>query len=181
MSLVHLDIDADQLQRVVGDLAATERQAQQALNSTLPKMAAWLRGKSVKGLAGAVDVPQKIIRRRLRTFRLTKNAGGSSITVWYGLDAVGMIYLNAKQGRAGVKAYGGRFLKSAFIANGANGNRQVFKRRGKGRLPIDKQTASIAEKAETFIEDRMIGTAEFEARFFQIFERELTWRMQTQK
>ena len=137
MSLVNLDIDADQLHSVIDALAATERQAQQALNSTLPKIAAWMRGKSVKGLAGVTNVPQKVIRRRLKTFRLSKSASGSSITLWYGLDPVGMIYLNAKQGSGGVRAYGGRFVKSGFIATPSNGKRQVFKRRGTARLPID--------------------------------------------
>ena len=181
MSLVNLDIDADQLHSVIDALAATERQAQQALNSTLPKIAAWMRGKSVKGLAGVTNVPQKVIRRRLKTFRLSKSASGSSITLWYGLDPVGMIYLNAKQGSGGVRAYGGRFVKSGFIATPSNGKRQVFKRRGTARLPIDKQNAEIADKAGIYIEDRVFGTAEFEARFFQIFEHELSWRMQTQK
>lgn len=180
MSLLNLQIDADQLNRISIDLAATEQQAEKALNSTLPKMAAWLRGRSMKGLPAAVNVQAKIIRRRLKTFRLSRRAGGSEITVWWGLDPVALIYLKAKKTAGGVSAYGGRFVPSGFIARGQNDNVQVFKRRGKSRLPIDKQTAPIADKANTYIEDNLLGTAEFEARFFQIFERELQWRMQTQ-
>ena len=181
MSLVNLDIDAQSLQGVVLDLAATEQQAEKALNSTLVKMAGWLRSKSVKGLSQKLTIQQKVIRRRLKSFRLQRRAGGSSITVWYGLDPIALIYLQAKQGRAGVRAYGGRFVQSAFIANGQNGNRQVFKRRGKARLPIDKQRADIEDKANTYIEDDLVGTAEFEARFFKTFEHELQWRTQTLK
>lgn len=180
MSLVRLDIDASQLHQLAADIGATQKLAQLALNSSLPKMAAWLRGKSVPGLAKAVNVPQRVIRRRLKTFRLTKGPDGSTITVWYGLDAVGMIYLQAKQNGAGVRAYGGRFVKSGFIAGGKD-SRQVFKRRGKSRLPIDKQTAAIDSPAENYIEDSLLGSAEFEARFLKVFEHELTWRMQTQK
>lgn len=179
MALVNLDIDARDLQGVILDLAATEQQAEKALNSTLVKMAAWLRSKSVKGLSGALAIQQKVIRRRLKAFRLQRRAGASEVTVWYGLDPIALIYLQAKQGKGGVKAYGGRFVQSAFIADGRNGNRQVFKRRGKGRLPIDKQRADIEDKASTYIEDELVGAAEFEARFFKTFEHELQWRTQT--
>lgn len=179
MALVNLDIDARDLQGVILDLAATEQQAEKALNSTLVKMAGWLRSKSVKGLSGALAIQQKVLRRRLKSFRLQRRAGGSEITVWYGLDPIALIYLQARQNKSGVKAYGGRFVQSAFIANGSNGNRQVFKRRGKGRLPIDKQRADIEDKANTYIEDELVGAAEFEARFFKTFEHELQWRTQT--
>lgn len=180
MSLIDLQINAESLQGVVLDLAATEAQANKALNSTLVKMASWLRAKSVKGLSGALAIQQKVIRRRLKSFRLQRKAGGSEITVWYGLDPIALIYLQAKQNKGGVKAYGSRFVQSAFIANGRNGNRQVFKRRGKGRLPLDKQRADIEDRASTYIEDQLVGAAEFEARFFKTFEHELQWRTQTQ-
>jgi hypothetical protein len=180
MSLIDLDIDAESLKGVVLDLAATEAQAEKALNSTLVKMASWLRSKSVKGLSQALTIQQKVIRRRLKSFRLQRRAGGSEITVWYGLDPIALINLQAKKSGAGVRAYGGRFVKSAFIAPGANGTKQVFKRRGKARLPIDKQRADIEDKASTYIEDQLVGTAEFEARFFKTFEHELQWRTQIQ-
>jgi hypothetical protein len=180
MALVNLQIDAESLKGVALDLAATDAQVNKALNSTLVKMAGWLRSKSVKGLSTTLAIQQKVIRRRLKSFRLQRRAGGSEITVWYGLDPIALVYLQAKQNKTGVKASGGRFVQSGFIAKGSNGNRQVFKRRGKGRLPIEKQRAEIEDKASTYIEDQLVGAAEFEARFFQTFEHELQWRTQTQ-
>lgn len=178
--MFNLRVDAPNLEGVILDLAATESQVQKALNSTLGKMAAWLRGRSVKDLSSALAIQQKVLRRRLKLFRLKRNGSGSEITVWYGLDPIAMIYLQAKQNKQGVRAYGSRFVKSAFIAQGRNGNRQVFKRRDKARLPVDKQRAEIEDKASTYIEDNMLGTADFEAQFFKIFEHELQWRTQTQ-
>ena len=137
----------------------------------------------MRGLSQHLAVQQKVIRRRLKSFRLQRKAGGSEITVWYGLDPIALIYLKAKQNKrpgGGVRAYGGRFVKSAFIAAGKNGKEQVFKRRGKARLPVDKQRADIEDKAGTYIEDQLVGTAEFEARFFKTFEHELQWRTRTQ-
>lgn len=178
--MIDLQIDAGDLDRIAGELAATEVHAAKALNSTLVKMAAWLKTKSVKGLSGHLAIQQKVIRRRLKSFRLQRKAGGSQITVWYGLDPIALIYLQARKANGGVKASGGRFVPSGFIADGRNGNRQVFKRRGKARLPIDKQRVDIEDKSTTYIEDQLLGTAEFEDRFFKTFEHELQWRMQTQ-
>lgn len=177
--MIDIDVRADGLQQIALDLAATEQQATKALRSTLNKMAAWLRAKSVKGLSQELAIGQKVMRRRLKSFRLTSRPGGGQVTIWYGLDPIALIYLNAKQTKKGVSAMGGRFVQSGFIAP-VKGGRQVFKRRGKDRLPIDKQRAEVKDKADIYIEDRLIGTEEFEARFFTIFERELKWRTQTQ-
>jgi hypothetical protein len=175
--MIDLEVSSEGLQQIQLDLAATEAQAIKALNSTLTKMAAWLRSKSVKGLSAELQIQQKVLRRRLRAFRISRHPNGGQITVWYGLDPIALIYLGARQTRAGVSAMGGRFVQSGFIAP-TQGGRQVFKRRGKARLPIDKQRAEIEDKANTYIEDQLLGTEEFEARFFTIFERELTWRTQ---
>lgn len=178
--MIDIQVDGDTLNQVAADLEATEAQATKALQSTLNKMAAWLRSKSVKGLSNHLAIQQKVMRRRLKAFRLVRQAKGGSITVFYGLDPIALIYLNARQNRRGVAAMGGRFVESGFIAP-TRGGQQVFKRRGKERLPIDKQKAEIQDKANTYIEDALIGTEEFEARFFLIFERELKWRTQTQQ
>lgn len=178
--MINVDIDAHQLAGLIDDLAATEKQAQKALNTTLTKMAAWIKTRSLKGLSAELKIQQKILRRRLKSTRLQKRGDGSQVTVWFGLDAISMIYLQAKETKAGVKASGGRFVKGAFIANGANGNQMVFKRRGAKRLPIEKQTVKIADQTEEYIEDNLITSAEFETRFFQIFEHELKWQTRTQ-
>lgn len=177
--MIDLDIDAHGLENIIRDLAATEQQAQKALNTTLNKMAAWVRSKSAKGLSNTLSLQQKIVRRRLKSLRLQRRGNSSQIVVWYGLDPIALIYLQARQTKAGVKAYGGRMIKSAFIADGLNGNKQVFKRRGKARLPIDKQVENIADRAEEYIEDKVFDSAEFEARFFKIFEHELQWQTRT--
>lgn len=178
--MIELDIDAKGIESIVRDLAATEQQATKALNTTLNKMAAWVRSKSAKGLSSSLAIQQKIIRRRLKSLRLTRRGNSSQIVVWYGLDPIALIYLQAKQTKAGVKAFGGRTVKSAFIAEGQNGNQQVFKRRGRKRLPIDKQVENISDRAQEYIEDHVFDSAEFEARFFKIFEHELQWQTRTQ-
>lgn len=180
--MLDLNVTAPDLQPLILDLAATEKQVQRALNSTLRKMATWLRARSVKGLSKELQMQQKILRRRLKSARLRMRAGGSEITVWFGLNPVAMIYLKAKQSASGVTAQGGRYVKGAFIAGkGARkgwqlgGAVQVFKRRGAERLPIDKQESEVQHPAEGYLRKDALGAA-FDAQFFKTFEHELQWQ-----
>ncbi|KVR28632.1 hypothetical protein WL61_23230 [Burkholderia ubonensis] len=181
--MIDISIDEIGLESVEAFLAATPKQIDAAMASTFIKMARWFTTKSVRELAKHLKLPQKEVRRRLRTFRLARVAGGKGVRVWYGLDPMGMIHLNARQTRQGVSAYGGRFVKGAFIANGragaggpASSNRQVFVREGKARLPIKKVSVELGDEAQTYIEDHLLSGAQFTARFFKVFEHELKWR-----
>ncbi|WP_322009228.1 hypothetical protein [Paraburkholderia sp. J12] len=184
--MIEIAIHEDGIEGIEGIeayLAATPKQVDAALATTCVKMARWLTTRSVRGLAKHLMLPQKEVRRRLRTFRLTRTAGGKGVRVWYGLDPMGMVHLNARQTKQGVSAYGDRFVKSAFIANGragANGptssNKQVFIRKGKARLPIKKVTVELGDPAQTYIEDHLLGGSDFGTQFYKIFEHELEWR-----
>jgi hypothetical protein len=171
--MIDLQIDGGQLDRLVLDVAATEDQARKALRSTLNKMAAWLRVRSVKGLSKQLQMQQKVIRRRLRAVKFKDTPDGGVAKIWYGLNPVGLIYLNAKENSRGVTAQGGRFVQGGFI-----GAKQVFKRVGKSRLPIQKQEAPVQKPAESYLAAAGIMSAEFEAQFWKTFEHELKWRTQ---
>lgn len=187
MSIIELNLEAQGIQRLISDLQATPGQVNQALNSTLRKMASWLRTRSVRGLSSELKVQQKLVRRRLRTFRLQRTRNGANVRIWYGLDPISVTYQNmrAKQDSTGVRAGQHRFpgafmgprpgVTSTKLRGGA------FKRRGRSRLPIDRQRLEIADKAQTFLEDQVIGGIEFEQQFYKTFEHELLWRMRTRK
>ncbi len=174
--MLNLQIDAAGVNQLALNLAATEQQAKKALRSTLNKMAAWVRTRSMKGMSKALQIQQKIIRRRLKAVKFRDTPDGGAAKVWFGLNPVGMIYLGAKQTSSGVSAQGGRQVKGAFIAQGKGGGRQVFKRVGKARLPIQKQTAKIQQPSEQYIEKGVLTSAEFEAQFWKTFEHELKWQ-----
>ena len=53
-------------------------------------------------------------------------------------------------------------------------------REGKARLPIKSQKVEIADPGSDYLQDDLIESAEFRARFLQVFEHELTWRMRKQ-
>lgn len=173
--MIKLEVNPSGLEPAIYELNATEAQAEKALTSTLMKMSKWLRTRSAQGLSKELAVTQKVLRRRLKTMRLSKSIDGPSITVWYGLDPISVIYLGARKTKAGISAGKHRF-PGAFISAGKNGKKQVFKRRGKSRLPIEKQVLDIQDRANVFIEDKLVGAAEFESQFLKTFEHELKWR-----
>jgi hypothetical protein len=179
--MISVELDAKDLDRVAMELRATPAQVSRALRSTLRKMAAWVRTRSVRGLSKELQIQQKIIRRRLRAIkaRPTPN-GGAEVKLWFGLNPIALIYLGARQNSKGVRA-GKRFVAGAFKARGKGGKEQVFKRRGKERLPIDKQHADIQQPAERYLDDGLLNSAAFEQQFFKTFDHELKWQTRTQR
>ncbi|QAU25346.1 hypothetical protein EO087_01850 [Dyella sp. M7H15-1] len=170
------------MQTLIRELRATESQAERALRSTMSKMAAWLRVRSVKGLSGHLKIQQKVLRRRLRTYRMQSSLGSAwrtgNMKVWYGLNPIPFADLHPKQTATGVRADGGREVKGAFIAR-VRGRPRVFKRTGTARLPLVEEKVPLYDPAIVYIEDVLIGTALFDAHFMTLFEHELTWRTST--
>ena len=180
--MISVTFEARDLEKASRELGATAEQVKRALRSTLRKMASWVKTRSVRGLSKELKVQQKAIRRRLRSLKARPTAdGGAQIKIWYGLDPIALINLGASQNRRGVRAAGGRFVPGAFIAPGKGGKMQVFKRVGKARLPIKKQSADIAAKAERFLDDGLLNSEAFEQQFFKTFDHELKWQTRTPK
>lgn len=172
-----LEIDPTELEGLAANVLATQKHCDKALRSTLVKAGRWLRAQTLKGLSAQLKVQQKVIKHRLRAAAKVKNTPhGPRVTIWYGLDPVALIYLGAKQNSEGVSASGGRTIAGAFISRARSGSLQVFKRRDKARLPLDKQTAEIAIGSTHYLEHE-INSRLFEAFFYKTFEHELTWRM----
>lgn len=167
-----LDLDTEQLDQIKLDLMATDAEVQKALRTTFTKMARWVRTRSALGLSRELEVKAAIIRRRIKTSMVR---GGGGLRVWYGLDPISLKELNPRQTREGVTA-GKHKRPGAFLSERLGGH--VFKREGKGRLPIKKQTLDIKDRADVFIEDEILGTDAFDAQFWRTFEHELAWRIQ---
>ncbi|WP_323119985.1 phage tail protein [Burkholderia alba] len=181
MSLVDIQIDAQGLERIAIDLQATERQVRQALASTLSKMGRWLRGRAIAGLSKELGIKRQILQlRRLKMRPVLRGANGSQISIFFGLDPIAYIYLGEPQKTAKGVSVGRFYIEGGFVAKAPNGKKFVFKRKGNARLPIEKQALDIKDKADTFIEDRLLVEPAFFDRFFQIFEHELKWRRSQQ-
>lgn len=172
------------INQAIADLAATEDQVRKALNSTMGKMASWLRTRAVKGLSTELKLQQKILRARLRQYRLhgrvSVSGVGGAAKVWFGLNDIPLSRLKPRQTSEGVTAMGGRFVKHAFIAT-MNGRTDVFVRKFQTRFPVSVQKAEIATAATKYIDHDLVANVEFDRKFLEIFERELKWRTSTRQ
>lgn len=168
--MISLDIGAQGIEAIIAELEPTEKQANAALSRTLNRMAKWVQTRTTKGLSAELQVTQKIMRRRMRKTSIQKTSTGWTIKLWYGLNEISLIHLNARKTKKGVTV-GKHKRDKAFIAKG-----QVFKRSRKGRLPIEKQTLEIKEKADSYIEDRAFSSG-YQEQFFKTLEHELKWQM----
>ena len=177
--LVDIEIYGDSLEGVITDLLATPVQVERAFARALGKMAAWLRAKSISGLAGELAIPARVLRRRLRSFKLRRHKSSQTMTIWYGLDPIGFIYLGRPSKTATGLSIAGRDLPGAFVGRASNGRPQIFKRKGKSRLPLEIEKLDIEDKASIYIEDHLLGSAEFDAKFFDLFEHEMRWQTKT--
>lgn len=175
--MIELQVDAAGLQQAAREMGATGAQVQQALRSTVGKMTRWARTRSVRDLGKGLVVPQKVLRPRVKARRLQRTARGAEAGVWYGLNPVALIRLGARQTRTGVSARGGRKVQGAFIARARGGGPQVFKRKGRERLPIAMQAADIEARAADYIQDDLAESRAFEQQFRRVFEHEIQWRM----
>lgn len=168
--MIEMQISMLGLQDVINTLDPTDKHVEKALNRTLGRMAKWLQTRTVKGLSSELAIAQKIVRRRMRKTSIERTSAGFAIKLWYGLNDIALIHLNARKTRRGVTA-GAHKRDGAFIAKG-----QVYKRQGKARLPIEVQMLEIKAKADAYLESMTHGTA-FEDQFLKTLEHELKWQM----
>lgn len=172
-----IEVDGRQVESLAMSLGATDAQVEAAMRSTYGKMAKWLRTRSVRGLSAKLSIQQKILRARVRAYRLQGGvgSGGDGAKVWFGLRPIPFSLLKPKATAGGVRAAGGRFEPGAFIGK-VRGRTQVLRREGAARLPIRIVYADIEDPARIYVEDELVGTAEFDAQFFKLLEHELKWR-----
>ena len=102
--MISLDISAQGIESIIAELEPTEKQVNAALSRTLNKMAKWIQTRTVKGLSAELQVMQKVLRRRMRKTTILKTSTGWTINLWYGLNEISLIHLNARETKRGVTA-----------------------------------------------------------------------------
>lgn len=174
---VNLSHNGEEFQNLADKLGATDDQIDKALGSTLNRMSKWMLTQSVRGLSSTLRIQQKILRRRLKTFRMQGTSGRRQAKVWYGLNDIDFADLNPRKRPGGVSTDGGYYMPDAFIGRSKRSGRvKVFKRRTDKPHPLEVVAAEVSEPAMEHIEFRIVNGAEFDAKFFEIFTRELKWR-----
>ena len=129
--------------------------------------------ETVRAVAARTGVPQKVLRPKNVALKFGSSAGsnrkmggrvrpffpsrgrltGGIDAVWFPVDAIRLG--RAKQNKSGTRA-GSRSFPGAFIATMPNNKTGIFKRRGKARLPIEKQTIKLNPDADRIAEVKMV-------------------------
>ena len=172
--MITVQVDERRIRKALVESGLSEKQVQRAARSALKKTQAWVKSRSIKELSSELRIQQKIIRRRVRAVKPRNDSKGLKARIWYGVAPVAMINLGARQTSLGVRAQQGRFVRSAFISAGRKGA-QVFKRKGRARLPIERQREEIASPAG-HVTSKMIRGTEVDDRFQRALSHELKWR-----
>ena len=159
----NLTIDTKQLDLLIKEFSASDKVVYLALRSALNRTAKWLRTQTTRDMRDSLKIKAALIRRRLKVARIKKTSNGWVINLWLGLNPIPMHDLNPKKTNTGVKA-GKYAVEHAFLAKGT-----VFKRKGKNRLPIEKQFIDIQKQGENALKSSFID--EWQDIFFKEFER----------
>jgi hypothetical protein len=164
-----LDVRLDP--RVVGELiaaeSATTREVSAAIKRAVARTCKWANEQVSRRVAKVTKLSAKIIKGRNAVF-LNSDLG----KVWVGLDPVSLHRLNPIQDATGVTA-GPAKVPGAFIVKSGKLEGLVFKRKDKGRLPVELQKYAIAETANPVIEKI---AAEVGERLQTEFASELKWQ-----
>jgi len=177
---LNIELDADGIDDLVRQFEATPAQLEAAMRSTYGRMGRWLRTQAVRGLSQKLGIQQKILRSRVRAFRMQGGIASARVgsKVWFGLNPIPLSRLRPRKAPKGVRAQGGRYVEGAFLAN-IRGRQQVMRRTGPARLPLEVVYADIEDPSQVYIEDVLIGSDAFEAQFLRTLEHEIKWRTRT--
>lgn len=177
MSLLHFEIDAANLQQMILDLQATEKQVKSALHRALNRTATTLRTLAARRLKDELQLRViALLRRRLKSLKM-RISNGDGFTLWFGLNDMPVSWFQGtpKQDASGA-THGGTDFPGGFVGRSKFKNRKtVFKRTGEARLHITEQLKAIGDKAQVVIEDEIFVKAE--QIFWGHFERDLRARV----
>lgn len=177
MAMLHFDIDAQNLEQIVLDLGATEKQVKLALSRALGRTATTLRTLSGRYLKDELALRTiALLRRRLKSLKL-RVSGGDGFTLWFGLNDMPVSWFKGtpKQDASGA-SHGDAHFDGGFVGRSKFKNRKtVFKREGKARLHITEQLKAIGDKAQVTIEDKIFVQAE--EIFWKHFKRDIQARV----
>jgi len=173
-NVVDLNVDNKALDSIARSMAATEKDIHLALARALRKTTRWVMTHLARELAHDTGLPNAVIKRRLKSYI---DAKAHQSRIWLGLSPISAGYLKPKAMVGGVKA-GNTLFKSAFLVK-SSAKPQVFKRVSKARLPIERQTVSIEQQADTVIEVNIMPT--MNKRLQTLFTQELRWILSQQQ
>lgn len=171
---------------LAAELGAIGPEVAKSFARALNRTAGTLRKMSSSGLRDELGLARVTsLRKRLKAMRLKRSGDGRYTTgVWFGLNDFPISHFQGKvEKTSGGAAFTGKKISQsypgAFIGKSRRGKKTIFKRHGKGRLPLIEQSVGIKDKAEIFIED-VILYEKLEEVFYHHFTQDLRARVKYQ-
>jgi hypothetical protein len=139
MSESAIIIHSDRLHEAIKKLRFPDEVLQKILNRAVVQTARWAKRRAATIIGKSTKISGRVLGKRMRLD--IESAEHGYARIWVGLNPVKLGGLNPRKTASGVKA-GPMQIAGGFIAK-----KQVFKRRGNKRLPIDRQELDIYPQA----------------------------------
>lgn len=152
---------------VLNAYAGLPAQIARAQRRTIRKGTQFAARQTIRQLAAAHGIPQRVLRQRRRV-----TASPDKGFVFIGVLPIALIHLAARQNKKGVRA-GGQQYDHAFISQMPSSHTGVFRRKGRSRLPIRELVLQLNQSVAV-VENVRDQTA---ARIPTILDQELNYEI----
>lgn len=166
-----VQIDGGQLDAIAKELAGTEEEINLALKRAINRTVTWMKTRARRALSKGLKIPSRVIQARLKHSMYKPETGLAR--VWLGLNPISAGRLKPRKTKKGIAISSGDTYQNSFIATGRNGNRHVYRREGKERVPIESVYKDIQAGHEIFEDQVFEGWESF---LYKRFEHELKWQ-----
>lgn len=139
MSESAIIIHSDRLHEAIKKLRFPDDVLQKILKRAVGQTARWAKRRATTIVSKSTKISGRVLSKRMRLD--IKSVEHGYARIWVGLGPIKLGRLNPRKTARGVKA------GPAHIAGGFIAKKQVFKRRGYKRLPIDRQELDIYPQA----------------------------------
>ncbi len=174
--MLEVEIDQNRLNDLQHQFGASEKQMILAFNMAHKKTMRKLVTRAKREAHQAIGTrTQAVIAKRIKP-KIRRGKDGLFIfQIWFGFNDLPPEALKARmiQTKSGV-TIGDMHFKSAFVAQMLSGKKSVFKRKGEGRLPIEKVTVPVYDEFVAIMKNDV--WKEWPEIFMVNFERELRAR-----
>ena len=180
--MLTFDIDNREIDRIGKELDATPKEIRFSFSRALRRTAGTLRKESSKGLQSELGLRRaKILRRRLKDFRLKRSQGMDEVKIWYGLNNLPVSEFKGQvsetstgaqhRGKLGTHTVEGGFIRK----KGGRGKNTILRRLKRTTHPVAEATLPIRDRANVFVEDEIF--TQLQDVFFRAFRDDLTRRV----
>ena len=180
--MLDFEIDGRELAKIGEELQATEKEIRYAFSRALRRTASTLRKESSKGLQSELGLRRaKLLRRRLKDFRIKRGKTMGEVKLWYGLNNLPVSEFKGQvseaSGGAQFRGKAGRHtIEGGFVRKkGGKGKKTILRRVKRTTYPVAETTLPINDKAAVFLEDEVF--TELESIFWRAFRDDLTRRV----